>query len=105
MDVVIREGATVLELLASEDQTLLIRRNAFLVLYLRLNIVDSIGGLDLKGDGLPSDCGDVSKVRQDGSEEARRWGKVNVRVLTKICMVTVVQRENGLMLLYDEELS
>jgi len=55
LDVVIAESATVFELLSSEDQALLVRRNAFLVLDLALDVVDSVGGLDLKGDGLASD--------------------------------------------------
>jgi len=56
LDVVVGEGSSVLQLLACEDQALLVRRNAFLVLDLRLNIVDSIAGLDLKSDGLAGDC-------------------------------------------------
>jgi len=60
LDVVIRESATVLELLASKDQALLVRRNALLVLDLALDIVDGVGGLDLEGDGLAGDCDDVS---------------------------------------------
>jgi len=52
LNVVVREGATILELLASEDESLLVRRNALLVLNLALHIVDGVGGLDLKGDGL-----------------------------------------------------
>jgi hypothetical protein len=60
LDVVVREGATVLQLLASEDQALLVRGNSLLVLDLALDIVDGVGGLDLKGDGLAGDCDDVS---------------------------------------------
>ena len=75
LDVVIRESATVLELLSSEDQALLVRRNALLVLDLALNIVDGIGGLDLEGDGLASDCEDVSMLWRDGGDDAK-WGKV-----------------------------
>ncbi len=69
LDVVVREGASVLELLAREDQALLIRGDAagarqkgtirtisrnspLLVLDLSLNIVDGVGALDLKSDGL-----------------------------------------------------
>ena len=52
LDVVVREGAAVLKLLAGEDQTLLVRGDALLVLDLGLDIVDRVGGLDLKGDGL-----------------------------------------------------
>ena len=55
LDVVVGESASVLELLASEDQALLIRGNSFLVLNLALDVVDGVGGLDLKSDGLASD--------------------------------------------------
>jgi len=55
LDVVIRQCAAILKLLASEDQSLLVRRNAFLILDLGLDIVDGIGGLDLKSDGLASE--------------------------------------------------
>ena len=51
-DVVIRQGAAILELLAREDQALLIRRDALLVLDLRLHVVDRVRGLDLQRDRL-----------------------------------------------------
>ena len=57
LNVVIRESAAVFELLARENQALLVGRNALLVLDLRLDVVDGIRGLDLEGDGLASDCG------------------------------------------------
>jgi len=63
LNVVVGQGAAVLELLASEDQALLVGRNALLVLDLALNVVDGIGGLNLEGDGLAGE------------------------VLTKICML------------------
>ena len=43
LDVVVAKGATVLELLASKDEALLIRRNAFLVLDLALDVVNGVG--------------------------------------------------------------
>ena len=52
LDVVVREGAAVFELLAGEDQALLVGRDAFLVLDLGLDVVDGIAGLHLKGDSL-----------------------------------------------------
>merc|ERR1712127_856047 len=52
LDVVIGKSAAVLELLASEDESLLIGRDALLVLDLGLDVVDGVRGLDLKGDGL-----------------------------------------------------
>ncbi len=52
LDVVVGQGAAIFELLAGEDQALLVRRNTFLVLDLRLDIVDGVAGLHLEGDGL-----------------------------------------------------
>ena len=52
LNIVVRKSTSVLELLSSEDQSLLVRRNALLVLDLRLNVVNGIRGLDLEGDGL-----------------------------------------------------
>jgi hypothetical protein len=69
LDVVVGQGATVLELLAGEDQALLVRGDALLVLDLALDVIDGIGGLDLEGDGLASDCeADVSmrKIEEEG---------------------------------------
>jgi hypothetical protein len=52
LDVVVRKSAAILELLSGEDQTLLVRGNALLVLDLGLDIVNGIGALDLESDGL-----------------------------------------------------
>ena len=52
LDVVVGEGAAVLELLAGEDQALLVRGNSLLVLDLGLDIVNGVGRLDLESDGL-----------------------------------------------------
>ena len=48
-----RKGGT-FELLAGEDQTLLIGRDAFLVLDFALDGLDGIRGLDVEGDRLAS---------------------------------------------------
>jgi hypothetical protein len=52
LNVVVGEGAAVLELFTGKDQTLLVRRDALLVLNLRFDIVDGIRRLDIEGDGL-----------------------------------------------------
>ena len=52
LDVVVRERATVLELLARENEALLVGRNALLVLDLALDHVDRVGGLHLESDCL-----------------------------------------------------
>lgn len=51
LDIVIAESATVFKLLTSENQTLLVWGNSLLILNLGLDIVNSVGRLDLKGDG------------------------------------------------------
>ncbi|KFQ28375.1 hypothetical protein N332_06581, partial [Mesitornis unicolor] len=52
LDVVVRQGAPIFQLLASKDEPLLIRGNAFLVLDLGLDILNGVTGLNLQGDGL-----------------------------------------------------
>merc|ERR1712083_850316 len=52
LDVVVRESTAVLELLAREDKALLIRRDALLVLDLRLHVIDRVRRLNLKRDRL-----------------------------------------------------
>lgn len=47
LNVVIRQGPAIFKLLAGKDKTLLIWRNAFLVLYFRLDVIDGVGRLHL----------------------------------------------------------
>ena len=54
LDVVIRKSASILELLTGKDQTLLVRRDSFLVLNLGLDIINGIRSLDIKSNGLSS---------------------------------------------------
>lgn len=55
LNVVVGQSAAILELLTSEDQALLVRRNALLILDLGLHIVDSVARLHLEGDSLTSE--------------------------------------------------
>lgn len=59
---VVGEGAAVLKLLSSEDKTLLVGRDALLVLNLRLDVVNRVRRLDLECDGLAGEglTGEVS---------------------------------------------
>ena len=54
LDVVIRQGAAILKLLACKDQSLLIRWDALLVLNLGLDVVNGVAGLHIQCDGLAS---------------------------------------------------
>ena len=52
LDVVVRKGAAVLELLAGEVETLLIGGDALLLLDLSHDAVNGVRELDVEGDGL-----------------------------------------------------
>ena len=52
LDVIVRKSAAVFELLAGEDEALLVGRDALLILDLGLHVIDGVAGLDLKCDGL-----------------------------------------------------
>ena len=79
LDVVVRESSPVLELLAGEDEALLIGRDAFFVLDLRFDVVDGITGFDFQGDGL---SGEPEQERTHLETEIRRElvRKVNSRL-------------------------
>ena len=51
-DLVVRQSAAVLKLLAVEDEALLVGRDALLVLDLLLDVVDGVRRLDVQSDGL-----------------------------------------------------
>ena len=55
LDVVVRESATVLELLSRKNKTLLIRWNALLILNLGLDVVDGIGWFYIQSNGFTSE--------------------------------------------------
>ncbi len=56
LDVVIRKSAPIFKLLACEDESLLIGRNAFLVLNLLLHVLNRVRGFSIEGNGLASEC-------------------------------------------------
>merc|ERR1719477_54083 len=52
LDVVVAQSPSILQLFACKDETLLIRRDSFLILDLRFHVVDRVRRLNLEGDGL-----------------------------------------------------
>ena len=73
LDVVVGESAAVFELLAGEDETLLIGRDALLVLDLGLHILDGVGRLYFESDRLTSQSLDeYLHFRYDSIELSRR---------------------------------
>ncbi len=56
LNIVVAQCAAIFKLLSGEDQTLLIRWNALLVLDLAFDIVDGVARLHLEGDRLAGQC-------------------------------------------------
>lgn len=52
LNIVVAQGTTIFELLASKNQSLLVGRNTLLVLNLGLDIVNRVRWLDIERDGL-----------------------------------------------------
>ena len=94
LDIVIAEGSAVLKLLAGEDEALLVWGDTLLILNLRLDVVDGIRRLHLKGDGLAShysrDC-QFASFETDSARLCNLGEESYLRVLTKICMVMAVR--------------
>jgi len=53
LNVIIAQTSSVLKLFTSEDESLLIGRNTFFVLYLGLYLLNVIRRFNIKGNGLP----------------------------------------------------
>jgi hypothetical protein len=56
LNVIVKRSAVVFQLLTREDQTLLVRRDTFLILNFLFDVIDSIELLDIKSDGRTSKC-------------------------------------------------
>ena len=52
LNVVVRKGSAILELLTSEDESLLIRGDTLLILDLVLHVLDGVRGLNIKSNCL-----------------------------------------------------
>jgi len=97
LDVVVRKRSAVLELLAGEDESLLIGGDSFLVLDLGLDVLNVVGGLDVKSDGLASQSLDEDLHASSESEH-----QVKSRLLLD---VVVGERATVLKLLSGEDKS
>lgn len=82
LDVVVGKSASILQLLAGKDQTLLIWWDSLFVLDLSLDILDGVRGLDLQGDGLAGESFHEDLHFENVAASARY---VNIR----ICSITL----------------
>jgi len=83
LDVVIRKGSSVLELLSGEDESLLIGWDSFLVLDLCLDVLNGVRWLDLEGDGLSSESLDEDLHTTSESKDKMESGLLLDVVVTK----------------------
>jgi len=90
---VVRKGAAIFELLSGEEKTLLVRRDTFLVLDLRLHVVSGIRRLDLENDRFPSESLDEDLYTATETE-----GKVEGKLL-----LDVVRKGTPVFMLFASE--
>ena len=74
MDIVIGKGSTVFKLLSSEDESLLIWRDTFLVLDLGLDVFNGVCWFDIKSDGFTSESFDEDLHSTSKSEDQMESG-------------------------------
>ena len=89
LNIIVRKCASVLKLLASEDQALLVGRNALLVLDLGLHVVDCVRRFDFEGDRLAGESLDKNLHAAAETED-----KVERRLLQKVKESVLGQQSN-----------
>merc|ERR1712001_128837 len=94
LDVVVRKSPTVFQLLSSEDQPLLVWRNAFLVLDLSLDVLDAIRWFDLESDGLAS-----QGLDEDLHTSSQSENEMEGRLLLDV----VVRKSSSILELFSSE--
>jgi len=80
LDVVVGKSSAVLELFSSEDKTLLVWRDTFFVLNLGLDVLNSVRGFDLKGDGLSGESLDKN-LHSSSKPEHKMEGRLFLDVV------------------------
>merc|ERR1719319_1494562 len=106
LDVVIGEGAPILELLTRKDQTLLLGRNALLILDLGFHILDRIVGLDIQSDGLSRQRlhEDLHRATAQTQHQMQRGLLLNVIVGEGASILELLSREDQSLLLRRDAL-
>merc|ERR1711998_263824 len=82
LDVIVLQGAAILELLPSEDETLLVGWDALFVLDLGLHRLDRVGALDLEGDRLTG-----QRLHEDLHTSAQAKHKMERRLLLDVIVL------------------
>merc|ERR1712224_931565 len=99
LNIVVLQGAAVLELLTRENQALLVRGNALLVLNLGLDSLDGVGALNLKSDGLAGECLHEDLHTSTQTKHQVQGGLLlNIVVLQGAAVLELLTRENQALL-------
>ena len=105
LDVVVRKGSAILKLLSSEDESLLIRWDTFLVLDLGLDVFDGISWLDIEGDGLSSESLDEDLHTSSESKDQVKSGLLlDVVVGESSSILKLLSSENESLLIWWDSL-
>jgi len=105
LDVVIRQRAAILELLAGEDETLLIWGNALLVLDFRLDVLNGIRGFHLQRDRLASECLDKNLHTTTETEDQMQSGLLlNVVIGQGAAIFELLAGEDETLLIWGDTL-
>merc|ERR1719361_1285243 len=83
LDVVVAESSAILQLLAREDQSLLLRRDAFLVLDLGLDILNRVIGLHIQRNGLSGQGFDENLHRTSSQSQYQVQGRFLLDVVVR----------------------
>merc|ERR1712238_109133 len=84
LDVVVGQGASILKLLASEDQALLIRGDSFFILDLRLDVVNCVARFHVQSDRFP---------RQSLDKDLHATTKTKHKVQSRFLLDVVVRQD------------
>jgi len=105
LDVVVLESAAVLKLLAREDEALLVRGDALLILNLRLHRLDGVGALHLKGDCLAGErFHEDLHASTKAQHEVERGLLLDVVVLEGAAVLELLAREDEALLVRGDSL-
>jgi len=105
LDVVVLESAPVLELLACEDEALLVWWDALLVLDLGLDGINSVSALDFESDGLAGECLDEDLHASTEPEHQMKSGLLlDVVVLKGTAILELLARKDETLLVRGDAL-
>merc|ERR1711899_152582 len=105
LDVVVGQSSAILQLLASEDQTLLVWGDSLLVLDLSLDVLNGIAGLNLQGDGLPCESLDKDLHTSTESEDQMKGGLfLDVVVGQSSAILQLLASEDQTLLVWGDSL-